>query len=273
MHRRWCQRGRNAVASVLWALGAGTFIKLEGSYARGELLTSVACQAILLVRGCAAREGCLKNIHGRGFGLLIAYVIPGFLVLVAASFHLLWLQTWLLGATDAGPSIGGFLYFGIAAVGCGMACDVVRWFTLKVVETGLGLPGPSWNDATLSDRLAAFDRLVEDHFRYHQFYGNAAIAILVAYVSWRGTHEDAGVTAIDLLAPSLFLLFVAGARDALSRYYRRTAQVLGEQKGDSAMTNGSHPKKADAAKPQSGSAKPSPSKPATNTPPSADPKK
>ncbi|MGP1345509.1 MAG: hypothetical protein ACTS3F_02420 [Phycisphaerales bacterium] len=187
----------------------------------------------------------------RNFGILIAYIVPGFAALCGLSFVVPELDRWLFGAGVDGPTVGGVLYVTIASIGAGMTCGLLRWATLDRMNELTGLRRPEFDDRNLEQRLGAFSRLVEDHYRYYQFYGNTLIAMIAGYAAWRISLVGTG-TGLGWLDASLWaiaIVFIAGSRDALSRYHRRTEVLLGTRKGRT-MTNGSHPKTPKDSKPK-----------------------
>lgn len=189
----------------------------------------------------------------RSFGLLIAYVLPGFVLLCGLATVFEPLQLWLLGAEPRSSTlaIGGVLYVTAASVVAGMILNALRWAVIDTAHHATGLLRPVWNDALLADRLPAFERLVEDHFRYYQFYGNTALAGLFAAAAWQASPHTIG--APSLLLPVVFIVLeftlVLASRDALRRYYRRTGVLLALSEKENVMTNGSHPK-PDPKKPE-----------------------
>lgn len=169
----------------------------------------------------------MGDLSGRNFGLLIAYVIPGFITLWGLSWCSESVSVWLHGPGATGPSFGGALYVVIASIGCGLLVNAVRWATVDQVHHFTGLPHPDWDDSRLQRNLEAFDYLVEHHFRYYQFYGASLVATLVAYAAWRaaGPIESNGGAefGVSLLAG----VFLASSRDALRKYYSGTSLLLG----------------------------------------------
>lgn len=169
----------------------------------------------------------MGDLSARNFGLLIAYLIPGFVTLCGVGAVLPVAQSWLVGPTA--PSVGGFLYVTLASIAAGMTASAVRWATLDSFHAMTGLARPAWDDSKLDQKLSAFEYLVENHYRYYQFYGNSFVALLFAYVVWRWSPEgwampwgwvDAGMVFIEGV-------FFAGSRDALRRYYEGASFVLG----------------------------------------------
>lgn len=167
------------------------------------------------------------DLSGRNFGLVIAYVIPGFIALWGLSWCSEAVRVWLQGTGTAGPSFGGALFVIVASIGCGLVLNAVRWATVDQVHHLTGLPHPHWDDSGLQKNLEAFDYLVENHFRYYQFYGASLVACVVAYAAWRvggGVDTTGGAEfGVSLLVG----VFLVSSRDALRKYYSGTSLLLG----------------------------------------------
>jgi hypothetical protein len=124
-----------------------------------------------------------------------------------------------------------------------------------------GLPRPSWDDSRLPERLEAFEALVENHFRYYQFYANSATAGAAAYAAWRCSPASAGIPlgGREAVLLALLFVFIAGSRDALRHYYRRTALLLGTVKGSVDDDERTQARKPNAQEPvQAGGGSPPP---------------
>lgn len=165
----------------------------------------------------------------RSFGVLIAYILPGFILLWALSFLFPPVERWLTGGVAETPVIGGVVYATAASIIAGMILNAIRWIAIDPIHHATGLTRPQLDDAKLEKRLAAFTRLVEDHFRYHQFYANTALALLIGHPLWRHHSGLTGLPgwAIDALAACVVLVLLLASRDALGRYYARTNRLLG----------------------------------------------
>ena len=174
--------------------------------------------------------GRIVDFSGRNFGLLIAYVIPGFIALWGLSWTYEPIRVWLQGAAPAGPTFGGALYVVLASVACGLIANALRWVFVDQLHHRTGLPHPDWDDSRLQEHLEAFDYLVENHYRFYQFYGASLVATLSAYAAWRlsGAHESSG--SAELIVSALTWVFLVSSRDALAKYYGGTALLLGTLK-------------------------------------------
>ena len=69
--------------------------------------------------------------------------------------------------------------------------------------------------------------MVEDHFRYHQFYANTLLALLAGYpVARAALPSDWPSSGLDIGFTLLCVVLFACSRDALLRYYTRTTRLL-----------------------------------------------
>jgi len=201
----------------------------------------------------------MTNVTRGNFGLLIAYLLPGYVVVATLADHFPAVATWLGTLQTDTPTVGGFLYATLASVGAGLAVSTVRWLTIDRIHHATGIQPPAWDFASLQKNLDAFEGVVEAHFRYAQFYGGMIIALAIS-IAGHGLVPGSSVGAIDVLSLLLIPLFFAGSRDALSKYYQRTQIILSGSLSHrrQTMTNGWHPKKSDGkqTQPKKASSKP-----------------
>lgn len=166
----------------------------------------------------ASEESSLTN-----FGLLIAYVLPGFTAL--EGFPLITPRQTAWGTTgDPNPTLTSFLSGTVMALAAGLTVSTVRWFLVDSLHHRTGLPRPTRDFARLEKNVAAFEYLVLVHYRYYKFYANMVVALLWVYATkdyalgWRGA----------FYFPLAGLFFFA-SRDSLRKYYERTGSLLGTQ--------------------------------------------
>jgi len=170
----------------------------------------------------------MKDLSSDNFGLLIAYLIPGFVTLWGARPLVKTVDTWLAASPDSAPTVGGFLYVTLASFAAGLIVSAVRWAVIDHLYHATGIPQPAWDFRKLPANMEAFQSHVDDHYRYYQFYSNALVALVFAYstafltagsLPGRGGWKD---LAFLLIA----IVLVSGSRDALKKYYNRTAVLL-----------------------------------------------
>lgn len=170
----------------------------------------------------------MTDLREDSFGLLIAYVVPGFLGIVQLAPLAEPLQSWLASDLNTAPTVAGFLYATIASVGAGLTASTVRWLTLDTLHHATGIRPPRWSFQYLQANADAFLSVVQNHYRYYQFYGNTLIVIVLGALVGRGPGVLAGLTPFSALPIDLALiaLFAIASRDALSKYYQRSGELL-----------------------------------------------
>ena len=209
------------------------------------------------------------DIFNRQFGLLIAFLLPGFVTLAGIAPLSPTVAGWL--RADQSVPFGSPLYVLLAATAAGMIVSCFRWITIDQILLLTGVPKSAFNAKALEESPAAFSVLVEQHYRFHQFYGNTLIAVIWTYgvYCWVGTLSLR--PGIDIAVLILCAVLFAGSRDALEKYRQRTSLLVGPispylSKGE-VMTNGidhhaGSSSKADKAPAQQKTGKPhAPAKP------------
>ncbi len=164
----------------------------------------------------ATEESSLTN-----FGLLIAYLLPGFTALQGFPVPFHTEGGWGLAGADPDPALTKFLSGTVEALAAGLTVSTVRWLLLDTIHHHTGIRPPNWDFASLEKRVAAFGYLIQIHYRYYKFYANMVVALIWAYVTrdyalgWRG--------AVNWV---LAVLFFFASRDALRKYYERAGKLL-----------------------------------------------
>ncbi len=176
----------------------------------------------------------MDDFSQRNFGLTIAYVLPGFVALWGVGLFSPTVQAWLEGSPAKTPTVGGFLYVTVASLGTGLTVSLVRWAVIDTVHRWTGIADPGWDFSRLQENIAAFETLVEIHYRYYQFYANSLVALLFLYGARRAAFGvfSSGLGWTDLGFALLAGIFFAGSRDTLRKYYTRVAKLLGTAPAD-----------------------------------------
>jgi len=170
----------------------------------------------------------MNELSEKNFGLLIAYVLPGFVTLWGISLFSPTVDSWITTSQHGAPTVAGFLYVTLASLSAGLTVSAIRWILIDSIHHATGVKPPKWEFANLDDRLQGFLALVENHYRYYQFYANTLIAGAMAYAAHFSRH---GINLCQPIWPTLGfilleLVFLAGSRDALRKYYSRVERLL-----------------------------------------------
>jgi hypothetical protein len=175
------------------------------------------------------KDHAMKEVTDKNFGVMIAFWLPGFLLLWGLSYSSPEIAAWLAksSAADA-PTVGSFLYATLASLAFGMMVSAVRWLIVDhLLHHITGPARPTFDFGKLKDKdaFAAFQGVVENHYRYYQYYSNTFIAIVVAFVTYIfvGSQRPSISIWVAVIVVSLTLL-LAG-RDCLKNYYERVVEI------------------------------------------------
>jgi len=170
----------------------------------------------------------MTDLREDSFGLFIAYVVPGFLGVLQLSAFSKPLGDWLALGADTAPTIAGFLYASTTSVGAGLTASAVRWLTIDTLHHHTGVSQPRWSFKRLQANAGAFVSVVQNHYRYYQFYANTLIVIVLGSLIGRGPGVLAGLHPLPALPFDLALIaiFAVASRDALRKYYDRASDLL-----------------------------------------------
>jgi hypothetical protein len=161
--------------------------------------------------------------------LVIAYLVPGAVALWGSGYLFAPIRAWF-GASAAGsPTIGGFLYVSLGSIGAGLLVSAIRWAIVDKIYHATGIKEPNWNFSRLPSRLQAFEGLVENHYRYYQFYSNLLVALIFLFAVGVPSFGWKAGLSMSLGFLGLAVILVLASRDALRKYYSRAAMVLRTQ--------------------------------------------
>lgn len=171
----------------------------------------------------------MGELTEKNFGLVIAYLLPGFVTLWGLSHFSPTIQAWLTSSQSGAPSMGGFLYVTLGSLALGLTVSAVRWMLIDTLHHATGVRPPAWEFAHLDDRLQGFLALVENHYRYYQFYANMLVAASLAFAGYSAANRIAAWRPSKFTITFIILevVLLAGSRDALRKYYSRAERLLG----------------------------------------------
>lgn len=125
----------------------------------------------------------IKNITTRSFGLIIAYLLPGFVCVLAISYWWVSLRELIENFLKSKSDVGSFLFALLLCLLLGLLMNAIRWVVYeKCFLRRHELPSGYFVKMSQSDRLLAVHTAIDENFRYHQFYGNLSLVIPVLYI-------------------------------------------------------------------------------------------
>lgn len=163
----------------------------------------------------------------RNFGLLIAFVLPGFVFL--------WGTTYVDGSNGVAwplkesrlDEFGALLLLLIGATATGIILSAVRWLILDQLHHMTGIQAPMLDFRNLERKQASFMLVVENNYRFYLFYGNTLMGMLLLGLT--ALSQNVQVTRLDGVRwLALSLVLYCASRDSLSRYYKRARLIMGE---------------------------------------------
>jgi hypothetical protein len=157
---------------------------------------------------------------GLNFGLVIAYLIPGFLATYAVASRVSTVDA-LLGGPKRVPDAASVVPLVLIAVGVGI---IINAISAVVIRNLIHLSGVKEEEEFVTRKLRdedirRYDHMVEATFRYHQFYSNMLIAVVLLAPIWLlWPLQD------NILRNASFLVVVvvlsSTARDSLQQFYK-----------------------------------------------------
>jgi len=171
----------------------------------------------------------MKEASVSNFGLLIAFVVPGFTALWGVSYLSETVGIWLHGTPTDAPTVSGYLYVTIGSIAAGVTISAVRWAIIDSLHHRTGIPAPHWDFLRLQNNVAAYSVLVGNHYQFFQFYSNQLVALTLWYLARRLSlgFWPTPLGPADFVFFCLAIVLFAGSRDALQKYYIRGSQLFG----------------------------------------------
>jgi len=161
----------------------------------------------------------MTEVSTRNFGLLIAYVVPGLVVVSSMGDYSQTVRSWFGVFPGYAPTVAGFLYTTLASVAAGMTISAIRWLLVDWLHHKTGIERPYWDFSALQANYRAFEAMVENHYRYYQFYSNMLVALMIALIGRSSLlfplSERPAIFIVVLIG--LIALFYVASRDALRK--------------------------------------------------------
>jgi hypothetical protein len=126
-----------------------------------------------------------KDITSTFFGFLIAYLLPGAVALFSLSFWSDRLRDVIATVSSAKSDVGLILSLVVASLVAGLVINVFRHHLFERLICRTVRMDPSVYGSLVNEqKLQTFMLVIEETFRYHQFYGNLAVQLPLLYVTW-----------------------------------------------------------------------------------------
>lgn len=171
----------------------------------------------------------MKDVTSTSFGYIIGFLLPGLLGMYGLGYWSAGVHTLLTPALNAEANVGPSLILLLGALGAGLCISAVRWLVFEKFLCKKSLPRDLFLRLNTAEKLASFRAVVDEHYRYHQFYGGSFLALIILYTGL--LHQnDLGLSVRSILAFAGFmgmeLLLMVSAADAFNKYVDRGTLVV-----------------------------------------------
>lgn len=173
-----------------------------------------------------------KDFTSTSFGYIIAFLLPGITVIYAGTFYFSGMRSTMETFERSGSNIGLFLLVTLGGLAIGLILTPIRALIYEEVlcrKSKLGKSGFQKLDANL---LGPFRAVVDEQYRYHQFWGSMSVALPVLFsgLAVRYRDELSWLEWIASVAVALGIeaATVWAARESFSRYIWRAKAILNQ---------------------------------------------
>ena len=128
----------------------------------------------------------MKDVTSTSFGLVIGFLLPGLAFFYSLSFWSPSIDRLFTTFLTIQSNVGLFLLVLATATILGLQITLIRWFFYEVcICRPHCLNSSFFNQLGMSaDRLSAFRAVVDEHYRYHQFWGCMSVVIPIFGIGW-----------------------------------------------------------------------------------------
>jgi hypothetical protein len=180
----------------------------------------------------------MKEVTEKNFGLVIAFMLPGFLLLWALTFSYPNVAMWLKTPKEPeAASVGAFLHAALASLAIGLLLSAIRYIVVdKLLERfHRTLPKLDIKKLIQADKAVAFQALVENFYRYYQYYSNTFVAVFLGYAFYL-TANYHSLSTKEIIVQTGFVIVVcvlllAASNDTFVKYRRGSHDLISEQGG------------------------------------------
>jgi hypothetical protein len=171
----------------------------------------------------------MKDITSTSFGYVIAYILPGMIGLYSLCPISPPVKELFKGFLTTNSSIGLFFIAALVSLAVGLQITALRWLIYELMFCRCRkLTADEFASLGVGSKLDAFRAAVDEHYRYHQFWGGMSIVLPGLYLMADGFLKISPQRNGCFLAASVLveLVTIAAAIVAYNRYITRSKQIL-----------------------------------------------
>ena len=171
----------------------------------------------------------LKDLTSTSFGYIIGFLLPGIVSLYG--FGLWYNQVPALLGPTANPesTLGPSLVFLLVSLAAGLLISAIRWVLYeRLICRKKCFPADHFQKLKSPDKLSLFKAVVDEHYRYHQFFAGMSIGLIPAFGGWLRLHHSPywkfGLVLAAIAVLEALLVFTG--MDSYCKYIDRGAAVI-----------------------------------------------
>jgi len=170
----------------------------------------------------------LKDLTSTSFGYVIAFLLPGLICLYGLSFWFKEVPAILQPTSNPESSLGPSLVFLLLALAIGLFVSAGRWLLYeKFLCKDKCFAPQHFQRLRTPDQLTAFKAVVDEHYRYHQFFGGMTLAIVPGFGAWVRFHYSSCWRLALACAATIALeaLLIKAGVDSYCKYIDRANDI------------------------------------------------
>jgi len=184
----------------------------------------------------------VKDVTSTSFGLVIAYLLPGLAGLYSLSFWFPQIAELFAKFGTSESNVGLFLIVILVSITISLQVSFVRYFIFEgIVCASIRLKPEDFRNFGDKDKNIAFRVLIDEQYRYHQFWGGMFVVQPALFCGWITTSSSitgTGTTVAWIVAAAVEIATFFSAKIALERYVRRARIILDGDKNAQRISQG-----------------------------------
>jgi hypothetical protein len=173
----------------------------------------------------------VKDLTSTSFGYVIGFLLPGLLGLYGLAMWSKQIQDLLQPAASKDATLGPSFFLLLSSLTMGLLLSAFRFYLFeKLLCKRHSLSKEMFKELKAADKLTAFKAVVDEHYRYHQFYGGCAVALLILFPKWLWMTWSTFSCLARFILIAAFVAFqiilVMTAKDAFVRYVERANNIV-----------------------------------------------
>jgi len=173
----------------------------------------------------------VKDVSSTTFGYIIGFLLPGMVAIYGLGFVSVDVASLLKPATAPEATLGPSLLLLLAALTVGMVVTAIRFVAFeKGICRAHKFQDGFFEKLGTAEKLASFRAAVDEHYRYHQFFGGLSVALIPLYGGWIWKNHAVLSTCRVLTALGtwalLEILMVYCASNGYQKYVDRSNRIV-----------------------------------------------